>query len=101
MSGKSATRRARTISLRAQYPMKEFSIAIVGGGGISKAHIAAGKATGGRVVGRAGVGPKEAALRAGSESASSKPFASFEEFLASSTAKDVDGVVVCTPPSIR
>lgn len=81
--------------------MAEFQIAIVGGGGISKAHIAAAKATGGRIAVAAVVDPDEAARAAAAENAGAAPFATFDQFLASPLAGSVKGVVICTPPSVR
>src|SRR5690242_10899668 len=81
--------------------MAEFEIAIVGGGGISRAHIAAAKATGGRIGVAAVIDPVDAARRGAADVAEAKGFASFDEFLASPEAPRVKGVVVCTPPSVR
>src|SRR5690349_21667973 len=81
--------------------MAEFEIAIVGAGGISKAHIAAAGGTNGRIRVAAVVDPSEPARTVAAESAGAKAFASFGEFLASPEAKNVKGVLVCTPPSAR
>jgi predicted dehydrogenase len=81
--------------------MAQFEIAIVGGGGISKAHIAAAKATNGRVGVTAVIDPNEAARATAAESAGAKPYATLDEFLRSADASRVKGVVVCTPPSVR
>lgn len=80
--------------------MSAFRIGIVGGGGISGAHVAAARASAGRVQVVAGVDPSEAARRALSQSTRAPMFASFEQVL-QDRAITMDGVVVCTPPSIR
>ena len=81
--------------------MAEFEVAVVGGGGISRAHIAAAKTTGGRVSIAAVVDPNENARRAAADAAEAKAFATFEDFLGAPESKTVRGVIVCTPPSVR
>jgi predicted dehydrogenase len=84
--------------------VKPFRIAIVGAGVISRAHIAAAKATHGAVVVTAVIDPDERARRAAADAANAKPFASFDEFLAAPDSSGADwdlGVIVCTPPSVR
>ena len=81
--------------------MAEFRIAIVGGGGISRAHVAAAKATAGRIGVAAVVDPNEQARRATADAAEAKGFAAIEELLAAPESKQLDGVVICTPPSVR
>jgi predicted dehydrogenase len=84
--------------------VKPFKIAIVGAGGISRAHIAAAKATGGAIDVIAVIDLDERARGAAADVAAAKPFASFDDFLATPEASGADwdlGVVVCTPPSVR
>ena len=81
--------------------MDVFGVAIVGAGGISRAHIEAAKATGGRVRVVAVVDPLVAARRSAADAADCPAYGSFEEFLASDAAEQARGVIVCTPPSAR
>ena len=79
--------------------MSQFQLVMVGGGGIARVHIGAAKAIGTGVV--AVVDPNESARHATADAAGAKGFSSFEEFLASPEARNVNGVIVCTPPSAR
>ena len=79
--------------------MSEFQLAIVGGGGIARVHIAAAKALGAAVV--AVVDPNGAARTAAAEAADARGFESFDELLAAPESRKLNGVVVCTPPSAR
>lgn len=76
-----------------------FSIAIVGSGGIGKTHAGAAQATNGaiQVVATVDVNAEAAASLAQDHGA--QAFGSVEELLASDV--QVDGIVVCTPPSVR
>lgn len=81
--------------------MSHFEIALVGGGGISQAHIASVKASG-RGIRIAGlIDPNEGARKSAALAAATEGFASFDAFLASAASKNVKGIVVCTPPSAR
>lgn len=83
--------------------MSQFQLAIVGGGGIGRVHIGAAKSLGVGVV--AVVDPHEPARNAAVAGAPGAPgakgFASFEQFIASPEAHGVNGIVLCTPPSVR
>jgi predicted dehydrogenase len=81
--------------------MESFEVAIIGGGGISRAHIGAAKATGGRVRVAAVIDPVEGARKAAADAAEAKGFATLDEFSASPASKNVRGVIICTPPSVR
>jgi predicted dehydrogenase len=81
--------------------MKAFRIAIIGGGGISKAHIAAAKTSGGLIEVVASADPLEPARQALESATGAPAFQSFQQLLESPAGKLVDGLVVCTPPSVR
>ena len=87
--------------------MSQLKLVIVGAGGISRAHIAAANATGGRIKIAAVVDPDPRARQMAAEAAAASPappvagFADFGTFLASGAAEQVRGVIVCTPPSVR
>jgi predicted dehydrogenase len=81
--------------------VEAFKVAIVGGGGISRAHIAAAKASGGRVVVAAVIDPNEPARKGAADVADARGFATFDDFAASDAARETRGVIVCTPPSVR
>jgi predicted dehydrogenase len=81
--------------------MAEFEVAIVGVGGISRAHIAAAKATHGKIGVGAVIDPNQHARKGAMDTTGAKGFATFDDFLASPDVKSVRGVLVCTPPSLR
>src|SRR6266700_696137 len=81
--------------------MAEFGVAIVGGGGIARVHVAAAKAMHGRIGVVAVIDPIESARQMTAQAAGAKGFATLEQFLDSPEAKKTRGVVVCTPPSVR
>jgi len=81
--------------------MSSFNIALIGGGGISRAHIGAAKASEGRIGIAAVVDPAESARKGVADATGAATFASVEELFASDVAKRVNGLVVCTPPSAR
>jgi predicted dehydrogenase len=79
-----------------------FKIAIVGAGGISNAHIGAAKASNGRVQVVAVVDPVEENRNRVAADTGAAAFESLPAMLAACKAGlAVDGVVICTPPSIR
>lgn len=81
---------------------KPFHLAIVGGGGISRAHVHAAKASNGTLVISAVVDPAETARKAVSDATGARAFPNIEELLSAERDDRVlDGVVVCTPPSVR
>lgn len=80
--------------------MEAFRVAIVGGGGVSAAHVAAAKSSGGSIKVVAGVDPAEPARRALAGATGAAAYASFDELLADAKMK-LDGVIICTPPSVR
>lgn len=81
---------------------KPFHLAIVGGGGISRAHVHAAKASNGALVISAVVDPAETARKAVADATGARPFPNIEDLLAAEGDKrTLDGVVVCTPPSVR
>lgn len=81
---------------------RPFHVAIVGGGGISRAHVQAAKASSGAIVVSAVVDPAEPARRAVCDATGCRSFPTIDELLAAESDERVlDGVVVCTPPSVR
>jgi predicted dehydrogenase len=82
--------------------MPALRVALIGGGGIARAHIAAAHDSGGRVEIAAVIDPADAACQAVSQSTGATPYPCVEDFLvASHREKSVDAAVVCTPPSVR
>src|SRR3954462_10735403 len=84
--------------------MAVFKVGLIGGGVISGAHVAAAKASGGRVVVGAIVDPIDSARRKviDATNGDAKAYASVEELLGSeSRERTLDGVMICTPPSVR
>ncbi len=80
--------------------MSQFKLILVGAGGISRAHIAAAQGMNGAVSIDAVVDPIEAARRGAADAAGGcATFATLEEAL--SSGKSFDGIVMCTPPSVR
>jgi predicted dehydrogenase len=80
--------------------MSQFKIAIVGAGGISRAHIVAAQATHGNISIGAIIDPIESARKSAADAAGGCPhYASLEEAL--SADKSLNGVAICTPPSAR
>jgi predicted dehydrogenase len=80
--------------------MSEFKVGLIGGGGISRAHLAAARNSGGRVEVVASADPSEAARKHLADATGGAPvFASADELFARDV--ELDGVVVCTPPSAR
>jgi predicted dehydrogenase len=81
---------------------RPFHLAIVGGGGISRAHVHAAKSSSGTIVISAVVDPAETARKAVADATGARPFPNIDELLAAeSDEKVLDGIVVCTPPSVR
>lgn len=81
-----------------------FTIAIIGAGGISGAHSGAIKASGGKLALTAAVDPSADNLnKLLSAHEGAQGFATTDAFLKARARGDVqaDGVVICTPPSIR
>lgn len=81
---------------------KPFHLAIVGGGGISRAHASAAKASNEAIQITAVVDPAETARKTVCDALGCRGFPNIEELL--SEAGDdhrIDGVVICTPPSVR
>lgn len=82
--------------------MSTLNLALIGTGGIARAHVAAAKASNGRVKVAAAVDVSEVARKAIAESTGARAFASAEEFFADQgKSKSVDAVMICTPPSVR
>jgi predicted dehydrogenase len=81
--------------------MGVFNIALIGGGGISRAHIAAAKASDGRIGVAAVVDPSESARKGVADVTGAAAFESVGQLLSSDVAKRLNGLVVCTPPSAR
>jgi predicted dehydrogenase len=79
--------------------MSAFKLGLIGGGIISRAHIAAAKASTGRVQIVASVDPAEGARQTLAQNTGAPVFASVEELF----NRDIrlDGIVLCTPPSVR
>ncbi|MBS0198614.1 MAG: Gfo/Idh/MocA family oxidoreductase [Planctomycetes bacterium] len=79
-----------------------FKIGVVGTGGISGAHIAAAKSSGGRVEVVAVAEPNAASREKAAADTGAKAFASIDEmFKARAEGLEIHGVVICTPPSVR
>lgn len=78
-----------------------FKTAIIGAGGIAGAHLAAAKATAGRVSIVGVVDPVEANRAKLAADAGAKGFASVEELLAVAKGLELSAAVVCTPPATR
>lgn len=82
--------------------MATLKFGIVGGGGIARAHVSAAKASQGRVVIAAVADPSETARASVVEPTGAAGFSSADELLAAhSRQKLIDGLIVCTPPSVR
>lgn len=80
----------------------EFKVAMIGAGGISGAHSGAAKASGGRVRIVAVVDPSDNARAKLASEHNAQAFESVATFIkAVGAGLAVDGVIVCTPPSIR
>ncbi len=80
--------------------MSVFDIAIVGGGVISRAHLAAARNSGGRVRVVASVDRDDSARKALADATGGAPvFASADELFRADVK--LDGLVLCTPPSVR
>lgn len=80
-----------------------FKVGVIGAGGISNAHIGAAKASNGRVQVVAVVDPVEENRARVAADTGAAAFASVADMLGAVKAGQlaIDGVVVCTPPSIR
>ncbi|MDX2148684.1 MAG: Gfo/Idh/MocA family oxidoreductase [Planctomycetota bacterium] len=80
-----------------------FRIAIIGAGGISNAHVGAAKSSGGRVSIVAAVDPNaENRAKLSQAVGGVEEFSAIDPFLKAVDAGfEVDGVFVCTPPSVR
>lgn len=79
--------------------MSAFNIVLVGGGIISRAHIAAAKNSGGRVRIVASVDPLEGARASLAQHTGAPVFAHLDELFSGGVKPD--GMIVCTPPSVR
>jgi predicted dehydrogenase len=77
------------------------SIAIIGAGNISKAHLSAAAALKGTVTIGAVVEPQAEKRKAALAQTGAKGFESPEQFFASNPKSIVAGVMVCTPPNVR
>lgn len=81
---------------------RPFHLGIVGGGGISRAHIQAARSSNESITISAVVDPAETARKAVCDATGCRAFPSIEELLsAERDDRRLDGVVVCTPPSVR
>ncbi len=81
---------------------KPFHLAIVGGGGISRAHVNAARASNESIVIKAVVDPAETARKAVCDATGCRGFPNIEELLADGgDDHSIDGLVICTPPSVR
>lgn len=78
-----------------------FKVALIGAGGIANAHAGAAKASNGRVQVVAVVDPVEANRTKMATDLGAKAFASPDELFAAAKGLELNGVVVCTPPSVR
>jgi len=79
-----------------------FHLAIVGGGGISRAHVNAARSSNETIVISAVVDPAETARKAICDATGCRGFPNVEEMLADEgNDRTIDGLVVCTPPSVR
>lgn len=79
-----------------------FHLGIVGGGGISRAHVHAAKSSNGSIVVSAVVDPAEPARKAVADATGARAFPNIEELLsAESDNRVLDGLAICTPPSVR
>ena len=81
--------------------MREFAVALIGGGNIAKAHVAAAKESGERVRIAAVVDPVDAARESIIRDTGAAGFGSTEALLASSQATEIRGAIVATPPNAR
>ncbi|MGB7161092.1 MAG: Gfo/Idh/MocA family oxidoreductase, partial [Tepidisphaeraceae bacterium] len=81
--------------------MSEFAVALIGGGNIARAHVAAAKESGGRIRIAAVVDPSDVARQGIIRATGAAGFASIEQLLASPKVNAVRGAVVCTPPNAR
>jgi len=81
---------------------KVFRLGLVGAGGISSAHIAAVKASEGRLAIVAVADPVESARNKAAAETGARAFESFDSMaLAMAGDLRIDGLLVCTPPSAR
>lgn len=80
-----------------------FKFAIIGAGGIANAHAAAVKASGPKLAVSAVVDPVEAnRTKVAQAVGATKTYASYEAFEADlGTGVEANGLIVCTPPSVR
>jgi predicted dehydrogenase len=81
--------------------MGEFAVALVGGGNIAKAHLAAAKESGGRVRVAAVVDPLTGAREAIAREAGIPAFESIQKLLGSTDVGAIRGAIVATPPNAR
>ncbi len=81
--------------------MRELAVALIGGGNIAKAHVAAAKESGGRVRIAAVVDPVDAAREAIIRDTGAAGFASIDALLASPEASGIRAAIVATPPNTR
>ncbi len=80
--------------------MSEFRIALIGGGGISRAHLAAANASGGQIRVVAVADPSDAARAAIIDATGIAGYVSVDALLAEQSDV-IDALIVCTPPSAR
>jgi predicted dehydrogenase len=78
-----------------------FLVGIIGAGGISNAHIAAAKASGGRVSVAAVADPIAANRARVATETGATAFEHADDLIMAAGELGLDGVVVCTPPSAR
>jgi predicted dehydrogenase len=81
--------------------MSQFAVALIGGGNIAKAHLAAAKESGGRVRIAAVVDPADEPRESVMRDAGAPGFASTEALLNSSEASQIRAGIVATPPNAR
>jgi len=82
--------------------MKVLNLAIIGAGGIARAHLAATKASNGRAKIVAAVDLSESSRKGIADATGAKTFASADEFFSDQDrSKTVDAVMICTPPNTR
>lgn len=81
--------------------MTELAVALIGGGNIAKAHVAAAKESGGRVRVTAVVDPSDAARESIIRETGAIEFTSTQSLLASPEASHIRAAIVATPPNAR
>ncbi len=81
--------------------MQTKTLGLIGCGGISSAHLSAAEELGGRVRFAAVLDPDEGRRLAVAQRSGGKAFASLEALTDDGVWAELDGLVVCTPPSAR